>query len=220
MEPHCVAVPTPLMVCDAFATDRFRGNPAAVCLVPTSVYCMEWSAVSSLEASFGRGEPESNKMTEKERRAAVEKYSAERHTKMGRAFQHVAKEMNLSETAFVYRLPASRIRTIQDQIRHKCNEFENEYEEKVRHDHEERSRMSVAFTEDYEAPGLPTPDRPQGSGVCTMESSRNPSPSTRPSVQHGIPTFTWSSTGLQLLHGELRFQPPLFSRLQLHDGER
>ncbi|CBZ25404.1 hypothetical protein, unknown function [Leishmania mexicana MHOM/GT/2001/U1103] len=176
MEPHIVAVSTPMMVCDAFSTSCFKGNPAAVCLVPTSVYCMEWSAVSSLEASLGRGEPESRerKMTEKDRQAAAEKYSVERNIKMGRAFQQVAKEMNLSETAFVYRLPASRIRTIHEQIMHKCKEFENEYEEKVKHDTEERRRMSAAVTEDDEAPAVPASDRQQLSALHTMESSQNP----------------------------------------------
>ncbi|KAG5508512.1 hypothetical protein GH5_06760 [Leishmania sp. Ghana 2012 LV757] len=176
METRHVAVSTPIMVCDAFTTGRFKGNPAAVCFVPTSVYCMEWSAVSSLEASLGRGEPETQdtKMTEKDRQAAAETYAVERNAKMGRAFQQVSKEMNLSETAFVYRLPASRIRTIHEKIMHKCNEFENEYEEKVKHDNEERRRMSTAVTEDDEAPVTVVPDRQPGSTLNAMDTSPNP----------------------------------------------
>ncbi|KAG5481509.1 hypothetical protein LSCM1_05527 [Leishmania martiniquensis] len=176
MDPHHVAVSTPIMVCDAFTADRFKGNPAAVCFVPTSVYCMEWSAVSSLEASLGRGEPETQdtKVTEKDRQTATEKYAVERNAKMGRAFQQVSKEMNLSETAFVYRLPASRIRTIHEQIMHKCHEFETEYEEKVKHDNEERRRMSMAVTEDDEAPVMSAQERQPGSTPHAMEVSQNP----------------------------------------------
>lgn len=187
MEPRTVPVTTPMMTCDAFTTDRFKGNPAAVCLIPTSVYCMEWSAVSSLEASFGRGEPEpmEAKMTEKEREEAGEKYAAERNVKMGKAFQQVAKEMNLSETAFVYRLPASRIRTIQQQIMRKCNEFEHEYEEKVKQDEETRRRMSTAVTEDDENPPIftsiaqdsdatPTPLNPKRAGDVSAASPHSP----------------------------------------------
>ncbi|KPA76137.1 hypothetical protein ABB37_07904 [Leptomonas pyrrhocoris] len=191
MEPRTVPVTTPMMTCDAFTTERFKGNPAGVCLVPTPVYCMEWSAMSSLEASFGRGEPEplDMHMTEKEREEAGEKYAAERNIKMGRCFQQVAKEMNLSETAFVYRLPASRIRTIQQQIMRKCNEFEHEYEEKVRQDDEVRRRMSAAVTEDDESPaaftsiaqdqsvsmeGTPAPLNPKRSGDVSGPQTRSP----------------------------------------------
>lgn len=152
MEPHSHPVTTALAMCDAFASQRFHGNSAAVCFVPTSVYCMEWSAVSSLEASFGRGEPDEaeQKMTEKERDESAERYARERHQKMGRAFQRVAQEVNLSETAFIYRLPASRIQTIQKQIMRKCNEFEHEYEEEVRQETLDRHRTSCAVTEDDE----------------------------------------------------------------------
>lgn len=41
-------VTAPLFMCDTFAQDRFKGNPAAVCFVPMSVYCMEWSTLSNL----------------------------------------------------------------------------------------------------------------------------------------------------------------------------
>ncbi|KAK7195085.1 Phenazine biosynthesis-like protein [Novymonas esmeraldas] len=184
MEPHHVAVTTPMMVCDAFTSERFKGNAAAVCLVPSSVYCMEWSAVGSLEASFGRGEPEARdpKITEKDRQAKAEKYAVERNATMGRAFQQVAKEMNLSETAFAYRLPASRIRTIHQKIMHKCNEFENEYEEKVRQDNEERRRLSTAVTEDDEAPGILSADLQEGSMLNNAEGVQTPMhPTKRPS---------------------------------------
>ncbi|KPI85998.1 hypothetical protein ABL78_4931 [Leptomonas seymouri] len=204
MEPRTILATTPMMVCDAFTTDRFKGNPAAVCLVPTSVYCMEWSAVSSLEASFGRGEPEplETNMTEKEREEAGEKYAAERNIKMGKAFQQVAKEMNLSETAFVYRLPASRIRTIQQQIMRKCNEFEHEYEEKVRKDEEVRRRMSTAVTEDDENPATFTSMAPDQSGGTDnapsplntkrtggVNTAAPPSPGLLPSSSFSMPYF-------------------------------
>lgn len=128
------SVTTPLYVCDAFAADRFKGNQAAVVMVPTSVYLMDWSSVSSLEASFGRGEPEESEKTEEEKEEEAQAYADDRHLKMGRSFQNIAREMNLSETAFIYRLPASRVRAIQDEIHKKSEEFESEYEAKVKED--------------------------------------------------------------------------------------
>ncbi|KAG5508179.1 hypothetical protein JKF63_05434 [Porcisia hertigi] len=189
MEPHTTAVSTPLIVCDAFATERFSGNPAAVCFVPTSVYCMEWSNLSSLEASFGRGKPEveETNMSEKDRQEAAEKYAVERNAKMGRAFQQVAREMNLSETAFVYRLPASRIRTLHEKIMRKCDEFENEYEEKVKQEKAERRRTSAAVTEDDEVPVIVSPEHPRSSMLSAIESSRTPVQLTKRAGSHVSP---------------------------------
>ncbi|CAJ1020905.1 Phenazine biosynthesis-like protein, putative [Leishmania lindenbergi] len=211
MEPRHVVVSTPMMVCDAFTTDRFKGNPAAVCFVPTSVYCMEWSALSSLEASLGRGEPEvpETKMTEKDRQAAAEKYAVERNAKMGRAFQQVAKEMNLSETAFVYRLPTSRIRTIHEQIMRKCNEFEDEYEEKVKHENEERRRMSTAVTEDDEAPVIVVQEQSHRSVLSAIESSETPTHQSKRLSSLGAPpspgllpssSFSMANSGVSFLY--------------------
>lgn len=139
---------TPLFICDAFAEERFKGNAAAVLMVPTSVYCMEWSAMNSLEASFGRGEPEeSTHQTEEERERTALNYAEDRDTKMGRAFQQVAAEMHLSGTAFVYRLPASRVRLIQEKIKRKVDEFETEYEEKCKLEEDSR-RMSAMLVDD------------------------------------------------------------------------
>uniref|UniRef100_A0A0A9YEU6 Palmitoyltransferase AKR1 n=1 Tax=Lygus hesperus TaxID=30085 RepID=A0A0A9YEU6_LYGHE len=65
-----------------------------------------------------------------------------RHIKMGRSFRAIAQELRCSETAFVFRLPASRVRAIQDKIKMKNDEFEEEYEEKVRAEDEERLRAT------------------------------------------------------------------------------
>ncbi|CAD2221722.1 hypothetical protein AGDE_13738 [Angomonas deanei] len=71
----------PLLLCDAFAEECFAGNPAAVCYIPTEVYQPN-GGVSPTDP---------------------------RDVLMGRAFAKIANEMNLSETAFVYRLPEAAV---------------------------------------------------------------------------------------------------------------
>ncbi|EPY19400.1 epimerase [Strigomonas culicis] len=157
-------VSTPFFVVDAFAEERFKGAATSVCMVPTSVYCMEWSQVDSLEASFGRGEPEREpeKLTEEQRESAAQRYAEERDAKMGRAFQGVAREVNHCETTFVYRLPASRVKAIQDKIKDKTMEMEGEYEKKV----DEERRSSFLNPDDatfnYEDTDSPSTHHPGG----------------------------------------------------------
>lgn len=127
-------VSSPMFICDTFTERRLRGNPCAVCFCPTSVYNSGWSEICSLEASCGRGEPMAVQhcLSKEEQEKKDTAYAEARDQIMGEAFQHVAAEMQLSETCFVYRLPAARIRTIKEAIKMKLQEFDQEHAEKKR----------------------------------------------------------------------------------------
>ncbi|CCW63954.1 unnamed protein product [Phytomonas sp. EM1] len=157
---HPVSVP--LYICDAYASEHFKGNQTAVCMVPSSVYCMEWSGVKSLEASFGRGEPDHTTQTEEERAAEAQAYADERDAKMGRAFQSIARELNVGECAFVYRIPAAREKDILDKIRVKVNEFEKEYEERVREEESRQMNALLSTEEEGGGRGLAQYEAPAG----------------------------------------------------------
>eukprot|EP00796_Vickermania_ingenoplastis_P011198 gene11198-7772_t len=149
-------VSSPVFICDTFTERRLRGNPCAVCFCPTSVYCAGWSEISSLEASCGRGEPTLGHVClnkdEQEKKDAA--YAEERDRIMGNAFQKVASEMHLSETCFVYRLPASRIRAIKELIRHKLQEFDQEHAEKRRKEEEAMEAELLKQAEGFNPNGL------------------------------------------------------------------
>ncbi|CAD2221724.1 Phenazine biosynthesis-like protein, putative [Angomonas deanei] len=61
---------------------------------------------------------------------------------MGAAFLNVSKEVGQSESAFVYRLPTSRVKELQQKVQAKTQEFESEYEERC-----EDHRMSCGMDE-------------------------------------------------------------------------
>lgn len=142
-------VSSPMFICDTFTERRLRGNPCAVCFCPTNVYCGDWADLSMMEASIGRGAPVSANLSQKEQEEKDRLHAEERDRLMGEAFQKVSAEMNLSETCFVYRLPAARIKNIKDVIRQKLTEFHEEHEARCRQ--AEESAMEQEFLKEMPA---------------------------------------------------------------------